>query len=486
VVTAQAASLSFAVQAQRRLTERVKKQIFSIACPAVLLAGCTAGPDYRPATANDLSLPADYDQPAGAPVSDAELATWWTQLGDPALDALVQQAIAANLDIVQAAARLEQAREALVQSRSAYLPTIDGSAGAGRNFSSPGNDRNSLSIGADAAWEIDLFGGIRRSVEASRADLEAAGYDLATIRTAIIAEVATNYVQLRLAQEQLRIARETLANDDENLQIAGWRVQAGLVSSLDQEQARAQRARTAASIPSLETSLEGALNRIAVLTGQAPGAATRTLEAAAPIPLGPAELAAGIPADSLRQRPDVRSAERTLAAATARIGVAQADLYPALRITGNVGTSAFSFGGLFDTITGGLFAGLTQAIFDGGRRRSVVRAQEAAAEGAFAAYKQTVLVALEDVENGLVSLQSARTRTTEFDIALDAANNSAILARSQYRAGLTDFQTLLQTEQSLLSARSSVASTRADRALAVIQLYRALGGGWQTLDGPTQ
>jgi len=450
---------------------------------ATLVASCAAGPDYRPAESSRLGVPDSYIQGAGQPLSPEAMAKWWTQLGDPALDTLVERAIAANLDLAQSTARLRQAREALVQARAGFLPSVDASAGAGRNFSSPGADKSSFSLGADAAWEVDLFGGIGRSVEAARADAEGAGYDLATIRIAIVAEVASNYIQARLSQEQLRIARETLANDTENLDIAGWRVQAGLVSSLDQEQARAQRARTAASIPNLETQYRGALNRIAVLTGEAPGAATTTLEAPAPIPTGPTDIATGIPADTLRQRPDVRAAERTLAAATARIGVAQADLLPSLRITGNIGTSAFSLGGLFDTVTGGLFTGIAQSIFDGGRRRSIVRSQEAAADAAFAGYKQTVLTSLEDVENGVNALNASRIRVGEFTIALDAANNSAILARSQYRAGLTDFQTLLQIEQSLLSARNSIASSRADQVLAVVQLYRALGGGWQSMDG---
>jgi NodT family efflux transporter outer membrane factor (OMF) lipoprotein len=450
---------------------------------ATTLAGCAVGPNYRPAAPAALGVPDAYSRGAGQPLSEAELARWWGQLGDPTLDALVDKAIVNNLDVAQATARLRQARESLVQARAGLLPTLDASGSAGRNFSSPGNDRSSFSLGADAAWEIDLFGGIGRSVEAARADAEGAGFDLATVRIAIIAELTTNYVQARLAQEQLRIARETLENDTDNLEIAGWRVQAGLVSSLDQEQARAQRARTAASIPSLEVQYRGALNRIAVLTGEAPGAATASLEAVAPIPTAPAGIATGIPADTLRQRPDVRAAERTLAAATARIGVAQADLLPSLRISGNIGSSAFSLGGLFDTITGGLFASIAQSIFDGGRRRSVVRSQQAAADAAFAGYKQTVLTSLEDVENGINALTASRSRAGEFAIAFDAANNSAILARSQYRAGLTDFQTLLQTEQSLLSARNSVASARADQALAVIQLYRALGGGWQSMDG---
>ena len=456
--------------------------LFSLSL-AALTAGCAAGRDYAPPATLDLGVPDAYTRSVGEPVSEEQLARWWTQFNEPALDALIEKAVAANLDIAQAATRLRQARESLVQARAGYLPQVSGSAGAGRNVSNKGRDTNSFSLGADASWQIDLFGGIGRGVEAARADLEGSGYDLAAVRVAIVAEVTSNYIQTRLAQERLRIARETLANADDNLQIAGWRVQAGLVSSLDQEQARASRASTAASIPAIETNLAGALNRIAVLTGEAPGESTRPLEQATPIPAAPTDIATGIPADTLRQRPDVRGAERTLAAATARIGVAQAALYPALGITGNIGTSALSLGSLANTITGGLFAGLTQAIFNGGRLRSQVRSQEAAADGAFAAYKQTVLTGLEDVENALVALDSAQTRLEQFTIALDASNNSAILARSQYRAGLTDFQTLLQTEQSLLSARDGLASAQADRALAVVQLYNALGGGWQTMDG---
>lgn len=461
------------------------KLILTLALMATT-AGCAAGPDYRPPAVSDLGVPASYTLGNGQPLSAEQLATWWTRFNDPALDRLIEQALAANLDLAQSAARLRQARESLVQARASGLPTLDASARGGRNFDSDGADRNSFSLGADAGWEVDLFGRIRRSVEAARADAEGAGFDLATVRIAIVTEVATNYIQARETQESLRNARDTLENDGENYDIARWRVQAGLVSSLDEEQARAQRARTAASIPSLETSLAGSLNRLAVLTGQAPGTATDWLKAEGPIPAAPADVATGIPADTLRQRPDIRGSERALAAATARIGVAEADLFPSLRLSGNIGTSAFSLGGLVDTITGGVFASLAQTIFDGGARQSRIRAQEAAAEGAFAAYKQSVLTGLEDVENALQALQAAQIRTREFAIVFEASNNSAILARSQYRAGLTDFQTLLQAEQSLLSARDGVASTRADEAQAVVQLYSALGGGWQTMDGTAQ
>ncbi len=448
---------------------------------ALSLAACaTVGPDYTAPTATDAGLPAAYQNANVAAQSPETLARWWEQFNDPVLNALVDRALASNLDLAQSVARLRQARESLVQARAGRIPTIGASAGAGQRFDTDGNEGRDFSTGADASWEADLFGGITRSIEAAQADAEGSYYDLAAVQVAIVAETVANYVDARLSQQRLTLARDTLAIADENLEIAGWRVQAGLVSSLDSEQARASRAQTAASIPTIEQGIAGAAYRLAVLTGQTPGAVTPLLGDTGALPAGPNAIAAGIPADTLRQRPDVRGAERSLAAATARIGVAEAQLYPALRITGDIGTSAGSIGRLVHLITGSLFAGLSQTLFDGGRIRSQVRAQEAAAEGALAAYRQTILTSLEDVENGLVALDASQDRQREFAVALDAATNSAILARSQYRAGLTDFQTLLQAESSLLSAREGLLSSRGEQAQAVVQLYRALGGGWDS------
>ena len=453
------------------------------AAPFALLAlattACTTvGPDYRAPEAGSLSIPETYYGPAPGPQAmPADLGRWWENFGDPLLTRLIEEASAGNLDLAVAAARLTQAREGLVQARAGQVPTVGASGGASRSVLD-GHDVTRVDVGIDAAWEVDLFGRIARGIEAAGADAEAALYDREALRVAIAAEVATNYVQARLAQDRLALARDTLAIADDNLQIAGWRVQAGLASSLDSEQARAARAQTAATLPTLETAFRSAVYRLSVLTGRAPGALLDTLSAPGPIPKGPQDVAAGIPADTLRQRPDVRSAERSLAAATARIGVAEAQLYPGLRLTGNIGTSAFSLGGLFNAITGAIFAGLDQTLFDGGRLRSQVRSQRAATEGALATYHQSVLTALEDVENALASLSAARQRETQFEVAQDAANNSAILARTQYRSGLTDFQTLLEAERSLVSARDGLANSRGDEAQALVQLYRALGGGW--------
>jgi len=445
-------------------------------CVLALAACTTVGPDYRTPAPDALAVPDAYygREPAAPP---EELARWWERFDDPVLVRLIDEASAGNLDLAVAAARLTQAREALVQARAGLVPTVGASGSAGRTIGS-GDDRTSLNLGADAAWEIDLFGRIRRGIEAAGADAESVWFDREALRVAIAAEVATNYVEARLAQERLALARDTLAIADDNLQIARWRVQAGLVSSLDSEQARAARAQTAASIPTIETAFGSATYRLAVLTGRAPGALTAELGETRPIPEGPEEVAVGIPADTLRQRPDVRAAERSLAAATARIGVAEAQLYPGLRLSGSIGTAAFSLGGLFSAITGSILAGIDQTLFDGGRLRSQVRSQQAATEGALATYRQSVLTALEDVENALLALRSARERQVQFAVALDAAGNTAILARIQYRAGLTDFQILLEAERSLLSARDGLANSRGDEARALVQLYRALGGGW--------
>lgn len=478
----------------------MRYRIVWIAGTALTLSACAAGPDYRTPQPAALGVPAGYySAPGGSAVNDADLAGWWMRLNDPVLNELIDQTIAGNLDIVQAQARLRQARESLRQANASFLPQVNGSGSGGRTYSSrgsgtrvddngnvistgSGNWSSSYSLGANASWQMDLFGELSRSAEAARADLAASGYDLATVRMTVVAELVTNYVQARQAQAQLRIARETQAIQRDNYNIANWRLQAGLVSSLDEQQARAQLAQTNATIPQLENSLRGSLNRIAVLTGQAPGEATSALETPAPIPTASTQIAIGIPADTLRQRPDVRAAERALAAATARIGVAQAQLYPALGISGNIGTSATSVKNLLDLVTGGVFANVAQVIFDGGRLASQVRSQRAATDAAFAAYKQTVLTALEDVENAMAALTSARQRKAEFATAFDASNNAAILARSQYQAGLIDFQTLSTSETTLLNARNSLAAAQADEVLAVAQLYNALGGGWQNME----
>lgn len=476
------------------------KPAHALLLASALLSACSVGPDYRPRSAAELGVPDGWS--VTAPPTAEDLTRWWRNFDDPVLGQLVEQAAATNLDVAQAVARLRQAREALVVSRSDLLPTLSGSAGYSRTESlrgggttvtlpdgtvttTGGGGRSNFSLGLDASYQADLFGGVRRGVEASRAQYEAAGFDYATTLLSVEGEVARNYVLARAYQAQLDNARANLAIQDDNLEIARFRVQAGLVSSVDVEQARASRAQTAAGIPTIEQQYNAAVSRIGVLTGQAPGALKQLMAPVRPIPAGPQAVGVGIPANVLRQRPDVRAAERDLAAATARIGVAKAQLFPALNLSGSLDTSAGSIGSLFETITGSLFAGLTQAIFNGGRLNAQVRSSRAAAEGAFAAYKSSVLTALEDIENAIVALQSAQERERQFAIAYDAANASAILARSQYRTGLTDFTTLNTQEAALISARDGLVRARSDKATALIALYAALGGGWDSSVTPT-
>jgi NodT family efflux transporter outer membrane factor (OMF) lipoprotein len=296
------------------------------------------------------------------------------------------------------------------------------------------------------------------------------------------AEVARNYVEMRALQARLAIARSNLASQSETLQLTTWRAQAGLVSSLDVEQARANREQTRANIPSLQSSLAEAQHRIAILLGTPPAAQQERLAAAAPIPQPPPTIAVGIPADVLRQRPDLRAAERTLAAETARIGQAEAARYPSFTLTGSIGLEALSLGALTDggaIVTRSLLASIGAPVFDGGRLRQQVEIQRAVQERAQASYESTVLTALEDVENALVGIGNARTRRAALAEATEAARNAALLARHRYTGGLIDFQTVLDTERSVLSLEDSMATSEADGVLAVIQLYKALGGGWE-------
>ena len=442
-----------------------------------MTAGCAAPRSDMALRPGALPVPADWSV-ATAP-GTAELSAYWTALGDPLIDRFVGQAMADNRDLDRAAARVAQARAGVRASRANYLPRLAGSGGVRRDIGDLAEDDLQFTVGADAQWELDLFGQISSDVAASRADLAAAGYGLGDIQRLIAGQVAQTTIAARALAAQLAIARDTLRVQEDNLQIAQWRLQAGLVSSLDVEQARAQRAQTAASIPALERDLAQAANTISTLIGQPPGAVRRDLAAnPAPIPAPPAELGFEAPAAVLRQRPDVRQAEATLAASTARIDVARAQLLPLVRLTGNIGSGSIGLGGLFDIITGGLFAGVSQLIFDGGRTRAQIDGARAVAADALAAWEQTILQTLEDVESADAGLRAGRERVALFAVALEAAENAALLARSQYQAGLIDFQTLLTAENQLLSARNALAASQAERATAFVGLAQALGGGW--------
>ena len=448
------------------------------------LPACVAGPDYHPPAAVDLGVPAGFSV-LSDPSAQSTNARWWDAFGDAELSRLEAEGVKANLDMAMALSRLRQSREALVQARSFNVPTVSATAAYTRTQAIAGPagatlSGDSLSLAADASYQIDLFGGRKRSIEAARADAEASRFDHGAVTLTVQSDIATAYLSVRLQQANLANAFLAQTNQSDNLQVALWRRQAGLIGSLDVEQARTLLAQSAATIPQVESSLNQSLGRLGVLLGREPGALKAQLAAPMPIPVGPASLAVGLPANLLRQRPDVRSAERSLAAATARIGVAAAQLYPSLSLGGNIGLGAGSLRALFDAISGQAFANVAQTILDGGRLRSVVRAQRAASDGAFASYRQIVLRALEDTENAIAALAAANQRQVHYAAAFDAATQSAIIARQQYRSGLIDYIVLLTTENLLISARDGLTQARYDQAAALVQLYTALGGGWDT------
>jgi len=452
-------------------------------CMALVLGTAACASPNVAAPRAGIPVPEAWAETELAPQS-LDVSEYWRLLDDPLLTQFVETALANNLDLAQSAARLDQARAQLRGARAGYMPQVTGSARAQQDLLDNSADRPFISLGADASWELDLFGRIAGNVAASEADLAAAGYSLGDLQRLIAGQVALATISARATALQLAIARDTLGYQDENLQIARWRVQAGLVSSLDVEQARSQRAQTAASIPLLESNLAATANAISTLIGEPPGRVLDLLESPAAMPAPPEVAGFDAPAEVLRRRPDVRGAEASLVASMARIQVARAQLLPAIQLGGNIGTSSLGLGSLFDVITGGVFGGLTQLIFDGGRTRAQVDSARAAAQGALAAWRQSILGALEDVETAAVDLDTARDRVAIYAEALDAANNSALLARSQYQAGLTDFRNLLTSENQLLSARNSQIAAEADRASAFVRLTQALGGGWSPADYP--
>jgi NodT family efflux transporter outer membrane factor (OMF) lipoprotein len=449
---------------------------------SVALAGCTT-PQFAQPEAG-IGVPPEWQESAVPPAS-LDLATYWRQLDDPLLTEFVEAAVANNLDLAQSAARLEQARAQLKGARANWFPQLSVNGRASQEFIKDFPDDDQYNLGADASWEIDLFGRIGSEVAASEADFASAGYSLADLQRLITGQVALATIQARATTLQLAIARDTLAFQDENLQIARWRVQAGLVSSLDVEQARTQRAATAASIPQLESNLAATANAISTLIGEPPGRVLRLFQEAPVAVPAPPELAAfEAPGEVLRRRPDVRAAEASLLASTARIKGAQAELLPRIQLGGTIGIPTSGLGNLFEIVTGTLFGSVSQLIFDGGRTRARIDSAEAAAQGSLAAWQQSILGALEDVETASVDLEKSGQRVVIYDEALEAASNSALLARSQYQAGLTDFRNLLTSENALLAARNATVAAQAERASAFVRLTQALGGGWAPTEYP--
>ena len=464
-----------------RFRHRGKLHLLLILLLPVLLGGCiSAGPDYR---APDLPV-----------IGDAEIETpadWWAALHDPELTALVEETLRNNYDIKSAVAAVRAARARLGIARAGFGPQIDA---AGRFTRSRSGDdvsvvsmgeRDLYSAGFDAAWELDLFGGTRRSAEAALALLQAEDAGRADIQISLAAETAQSYVLLRSGQQRLRTAQENLALQQETYDLLQSRFESGLVEELSLQQARYNLESTRASVPPLKDVVEESLNALAVLTGVMPGTLHRRLGAERELPAVSSRTVTGIPADLLRRRPDIRKAERQLAAQTARIGVAASELYPKFTLNGSIGLEALSFSALGNS--GNEFysmgPGIRWAIFHSGSIRKNIKAQEALQEQTLAAYEQTVLAAVQETRNALTGFRNEQQRAEALTASVSAARTAAELAGSRYENGLSDFDAVLETQRALLSFEDRLVQSRGEILLRLIQLYKALGGGWDPGQG---
>jgi len=454
------------------------RRLVAMTLLASLLGGCfKLGPDYvKP----DTTLPDQWAAPHGTGERE-DLVAWWQKLEDPLLSELVDAALRNNPDIRSAQAALRQARAQRDLAGANRLPTVTGGFTNSRSRSDGRSTQHFYDAGFDASWEPDVFGAQSRDLEAAGADLAASQADLHATQVSLAAEVARNYIEMRNAQIRLRIVRDNLATQSETLQIADWRQQAGLTTVLDVEQARTNVEQTRAAIPALETAQATAAHRLGVLLGEGPAALQERLAAITPLPALPDAVATGIPADTLRQRPDVQAAERRLAAETARIGSAEAERYPSFNLSGSFGwqSAALDRLGSAGTVASSLALGMLVTLFDGGRISNRIEIQNAVQEQALAAYEKSVLTALEDVENALVAYANNRQRQATLRDAATSARNAAALARQLYESGNADFQKVLDAERSRLDVEEALANAEALGVTALIQLYKALGGGWQ-------
>ncbi len=377
-------------------------------------------------------------------------------------------------------AALRQARAQADVARAGVLPQVGSSASVQRSDAgggAPASDR--VALGIDAGWEPDLFGRLASGVQAGEAGVRASAASLGDVQVSVAAEVALNVINLRNAQQRLAIARRNLALQEETLQITRWRLQAGLVSSLEAEQARSAVEQTRAQIPALQTSIDQSRHALAVLTGRPPAALDARLAEPAPVPRPPAAIALDIPANTLRQRPDVRAAEAQLDAAAARVVQARAERLPSLRLSGSIGLNALSLGALGAApLAASILAGVSWPLFDGGAGAARETAQRAAFEQAEAGWRQSVLGALQEVENALVALAGSTEREARLRQAAEAADNAALMARQRFASGLVDFQVVLDTQRTQLNAQDSLAAAGADIAADHVRLFKALGGGW--------
>lgn len=465
--------------------------VCAVAGLSALLAGCAVGPDFRapelPAAGAQFARAEPSAVPQLASPETGSDAAFWRQFQDEQLTQLVEQALRANQELRGALARLDAAQALLGESRLDQFPTLTLSGQAlqqrrseSQTMGGPRSQR-SYSAGINASWELDLFGRVRRNIEAGSADLRASAADLAALQVAIAAQVAAGYADLRGWQQRLHLAEANAANQQDTLRLVQLRLAHGSGTDFDLARAQAQLESTRSRIPALQARIAVAQHRLAVLTGQVPEALIAALDAPAALPQLPPSIAPGTPAELLRRRPDVAAAEARLHAATARVGVATAELFPRLSLGGLLGSSAPSTGALFEagSASRSVFLGVDWSFLDVGRVRARIAASEAGAQVALAQYQQSVLLALEDTENALVGL--ARTRSEDAHLAQAAEQRARAeqLAQRRYRLGSVGLYEVLDAQRDLYAAQDAAADSRVRGLRAAVALYQALAGGWE-------
>lgn len=452
------------------------------------LTSCTVGPDYQSAMPLDAAKP--FTTPGADASSTGDLTTWWRRFNEPKLNSLISRALAANQDLKIAASRVAEAKAARTVARADFFPQVGVNGDATRSNNSVGAalfpafaqeiTNNLFNLNLDASWEPDIFGGTRRNVEAANRDIETAAENTRDVQVGLVAEVASAYLELRGYQARKSVAERNLKSQKDTLELTKNRQAAGVANDLDVARAEAQTETTAAILPVIEANLRKSIYRLGVLLGSTPGSVTDELIAPRSQPVAPPTVPVGLPSDLVRRRPDIRRAERELAAATARIGVAVAELYPKFSLTARVGTSALEAEELFKnrSTLWALGPSLNWPVFTAGKIRGNIAVQNVRQEQAALRFEKAVYLGLEDVEGSLISFGQEQKRYASLSRSVNATRRASSLANERYKAGLENFLTVLEADRQLLVAEEAQVISQTQVSLNLVRLYKALGGGW--------
>jgi NodT family efflux transporter outer membrane factor (OMF) lipoprotein len=448
---------------------------------ALMVSGCALGPDYQEPEA---PVETDWLESGDSRLSSEQPVDpdWWrTAFKDPVLDKLVEAALQQNLTLRSAGLQVLQSQQQLAIAIGNQYPQQQQATGSATREREDATTFNEYSLGFNLTWEADFWGSFRRQVESASAQLDASVADYDGALVLLIAQVAQNYLNIRSTQAQLDVARNNIEQQAESLRVSRAKFAAGEVSELDADQAESLLNNTKATVPSLETSLQQFKNALAILLGKPPHHLNYLLGEQRPIPATPAEIALGMPQDLIRQRPDIRAAERQLAAQSEQIGVAEAELYPAFSIGGSIGTNAEDTSDMFnnDSKTWDLFGSFQWNILNYGRLKSNVRLQDALFQQQLVDYQNTVLQAQSEVENAIVAYLKSHEQLASYKLAAEASRRSVDVSTAQYRNGLVDFNTVISTLDSDAEQQDSLVSTQGSVATNLVQVYLALGGGWE-------